>query len=100
MFDSSRPHGLQPTRLLHPWDFPGKNAGVGCHCLLQVLLLKDPKVGKESVSAHHHTLVRHNETLNTKIKDKNLKINRLLLSKAYKTMNYNSFVLKESWLSI
>ena len=28
------PHGLQPTRLLHPWDFPGKCAGVGCHCLL------------------------------------------------------------------
>ena len=34
MSDSSRPHGLQPTRLLHPWDFPGKSAGVGCHCLL------------------------------------------------------------------
>ena len=33
--DSSRPHGLQPTRLLHPWDFPGKSTGVGCHCLLQ-----------------------------------------------------------------
>ena len=33
--DSSRPHGLQPTRLLHPWDFPGKNTGVGCHFLLQ-----------------------------------------------------------------
>ena len=30
----SRPHGLQPTRLLHPWDFPGKSTGVGCHCLL------------------------------------------------------------------
>ena len=28
-------HGLQPTRLLHPWDFPGKNTGVGCHCLLR-----------------------------------------------------------------
>ena len=27
------PH--QPTRLLHPWDFPGKSTGVGCHCLLQ-----------------------------------------------------------------
>ena len=25
----------QPTRLLHPWDFPGKNTGVGCHCLLR-----------------------------------------------------------------
>ena len=33
--DSSRPHGVQPTRLLHPWDFPGKSTGVGCHCLLQ-----------------------------------------------------------------
>ena len=32
--DSSRPHGLQPSRLLHPWDFPGKSTGVGCHCLL------------------------------------------------------------------
>ena len=35
MSDSSRPHGLQPTRLLRPWDFPGKSTGVGCHCLLQ-----------------------------------------------------------------
>ena len=24
MSDSLRPHGPQPTRLLHPWDFPGK----------------------------------------------------------------------------
>ena len=32
--DSSRPHGLQPTRLLHPWDFPGESTGVGCHRLL------------------------------------------------------------------
>ena len=29
--DSLQPHGLQPTRLLHPWDFPGKSTGVGCH---------------------------------------------------------------------
>ena len=32
--DSVRPHGLQPTRLLRPWDSPGKNTGVGCHFLL------------------------------------------------------------------
>ena len=32
--DSVRPHGLPPTRLLRPWDFPGKSTGVGCHCLL------------------------------------------------------------------
>ena len=30
-----RPHGLQPARLLCPWDFPGKSTGVGCHFLLQ-----------------------------------------------------------------
>ena len=26
-----RPHGLWPTRLLCPWDYSGKNTGVGCH---------------------------------------------------------------------
>ena len=30
------PHGLQPSRLLRPWDFPGKSTGVGCHCLLHI----------------------------------------------------------------
>ena len=25
-----------PSRLLHPWDFPGKSSGVGCHCLLHL----------------------------------------------------------------
>ena len=32
-------HGLQPTGLLRPWDFPGKSTGVGCHHLLQYLSL-------------------------------------------------------------
>ena len=27
-------HGLQPAWLLCPWDFPGKNTGMGCHFLL------------------------------------------------------------------
>ena len=26
---------MQPTRHLCPWNFPGKNTGVGCHFLLQ-----------------------------------------------------------------
>ena len=30
-----RPYELQPARLLCPWNFPGKNTGVGCHALLQ-----------------------------------------------------------------
>ena len=30
-----QPCELEPARLLCPWDFPGKNTGVGCHFLLQ-----------------------------------------------------------------
>ena len=37
--DSLRHQGLQPTRFLHPWDFPGKRTGVGCHFLLQEIFL-------------------------------------------------------------
>ena len=37
MSNSLRSHGLYPTRLLHPWDFPGKSTGVGCHCFLREL---------------------------------------------------------------
>ena len=37
MSDSVRPHGLQPTRLLCPWDSPGKNTGGGFHFLLQCM---------------------------------------------------------------
>ena len=40
MSDSVRPHRQQPTRLPCPWDFPGKNAGVGCHFLLQCVKVK------------------------------------------------------------
>ena len=40
MSDSSQPHGLQRTRLLRPWDFPGKNTGVGCYFLLQFMKVK------------------------------------------------------------
>ena len=33
--DSLWSHEPHPTRLLHPWNSPGKNTGVGCHFLLQ-----------------------------------------------------------------
>jgi len=44
--DSSRPHGLQPIRLLHPWDSPGKSTGVGCHCLLHYEQLSAHRLDK------------------------------------------------------
>ena len=40
MSDSVRPQRWQPTRLPHPWDSPGKNTGVSCHCLLQWMKVK------------------------------------------------------------
>ena len=35
MSDSLRPYGLYFTRLLCPWNFPGKNMKVGLHFLVQ-----------------------------------------------------------------
>ena len=35
MSDSLQPHGLKPNRLLCPWNFPGKNTGMGSHFPLQ-----------------------------------------------------------------
>ena len=37
--DSLQPHGLQPTRLLCPQNFPGKNTGARCHFPLQGIFL-------------------------------------------------------------
>ena len=43
MSDSVRPHRQQPTRLPTPWDYPGKNVGVGCHFLLQCMKVKSER---------------------------------------------------------
>ena len=40
MSNSVQPQRQQPTRLPRPWDSPGKNTGVGCHCLLQCMKVK------------------------------------------------------------
>ena len=39
MPSSLRPRGLQPINLFCPWDFPGKDTGVGCHFLVQRIFL-------------------------------------------------------------
>ena len=38
--NSVLPQRQKPTRLLRPWDSPGKNTGVGCHFLLQCMKVK------------------------------------------------------------
>ena len=37
--NSLQPRGLQPTRLLGPWDSPGKSTGVGVRFLIQGIFL-------------------------------------------------------------
>ena len=49
-----RPHRRQPTRLLHPWDSPGENTGVGCQFLLQCM-----KVSSESEVAQSCPTLRN-----------------------------------------
>ena len=44
-----RPQGLQPARLLWPWNSPGKNTGVHCHFLLQNL--PDPGIDPPSLAS-------------------------------------------------
>ena len=39
MSNSLGPYKLQSTRLLCPWDSPGKNTGVNCHAFLQGVFL-------------------------------------------------------------
>ena len=46
-----QPHGLYPASLLCPWDSPGKSTEVGCHFLLQGILLANPKTESESLSS-------------------------------------------------
>ena len=59
MSNPQRPHGLQSTRLLCPWDFPGKSTGVGCHCLLQEKNQNSIELYKSKVEVHIITLCTH-----------------------------------------
>ena len=52
MSNSLGPHGLQPSRLLCPWDFPGKNFGVDCHFLLQGIFSTQQSPGKPYLAGY------------------------------------------------
>ena len=63
----------QPTRLLPPWDFPGKSTGVGCHCLLcnghdfeQALGDKEEQEGLACCSLGGHKELNMTERLNNR----------------------------------
>ena len=52
MPDPQRPHGPQPSKLLHPWDFQGKYTGVRCHCLLRNAVLGCNLRSNRMISVH------------------------------------------------
>ena len=54
--DSLRTHGLQPTRLLCPWNSPGKNTKVECHSLLQRIF---PPQGSTPGLLHCRQILHH-----------------------------------------
>ena len=56
MSDSLQPHGLQTTKILCPWDSPGKNTGVGCHFLLQGIF---PTQGLNLGLLHYRQILYH-----------------------------------------
>ena len=50
-------HRRQPARLPRPWDSPGKNTGVACHCLLQCMKVKsESEVAQSSPTLRPHGL--------------------------------------------
>ena len=51
--NSVQPHRQQPTSLPRPWDFPGKNTGVGCHFLLQSMKVKSESEVAQSCPTLH-----------------------------------------------
>ena len=61
-----RIHGLQPTRLLPPWYFPGKNIRVGCCCLLTTKTyiignFKAPKLSGHLVDGDHQATTKQHK---------------------------------------
>ena len=59
VFDFPVTHGLQPARLLGPWDSPSRHTGLGCRALLQGIFLTQrstmpPALQKDSYQLSHN----------------------------------------------
>ena len=56
------PHGPWPSRLLCPWDSPGKNIGVSCHFLLHLSKTERLKINRMDLNNTFSQVVRVGET--------------------------------------
>ena len=66
MSDSLRPHGWKPTRLLPPWDSPGKSTGVGHHFLLQGIFPTQDRTQVSRIVGRHFYHKSHWGSLTSK----------------------------------
>ena len=105
--DSLRPHGLQPTRLLRPWDFPGKSTEVGCHCHFHLLVyyfgffLKFLIIGLKSLCKRDHVCLVHCHSLERYLAEKSFLIKQIatechLLDWPTNSFEFFSKILKKS----
>ena len=85
MSDPQRPHGLQPTRLLRPWDFPGKSTGGGFHCLLPGLHLP-PSISKQNLSSQFQPIYLTQSRFPTGGPNVGLKVNPFFCSLSQKPL--------------
>ena len=61
MSESLWPYGLQPTRLLCPWDPPGKNTRVGSHSVLQGIFLTQGQMWVSCITGKFFTILATRE---------------------------------------
>ena len=48
--DSLLPHELWPAKFLCPWNFQGKNTGMGCHFILQGIFPTHDQTGVSHIT--------------------------------------------------
>ena len=88
-----RHHGLQPTRLLCPWDSPGKNTGVGCHAFLQGIF---PTQGSNPGLPHCRQILYHlshqGSSRILSLKEKRMKIGQKNIFEEVITGNFPNLV--------
>ena len=91
-------HGLEPTRLLRPWDFPGKNTGVGCHFLIQEIF---PTQGLNLGLLHcRPTLYCLSHQGSPPYTQRNHNSKRHLHSNVHCSTIYNSQDIEPTWMPI
>ena len=91
--DSLQPHGLQPTRLLCPWDFPCKNTGMGCYFLPQRIFLT------QGSNKHHMSLLHWRVDSSPTGKPRDLQW-QLYLAGALTTFPVLPFLSSNVWITL